>query len=182
MSAWLLSADLRSLTKLKVSTSGADAVGVRGKRYGLGSAVAPEEVSYSGIVNLADGTLSLDGGALQFTRSETLQAGARLTDVVGAWRQSVGGGVVNLNWTVAADGALSATSTTGCTYQGRMTARDAASVLDVTLTEICADIAFGFQGIATYRLAQPSTPAALTLALVSDDAQASRALAVLLTR
>jgi len=179
---WLLSADLRSLARLQVSTAGADSVTASGKLYALGGATPAQAVSYNGTANAGNGTMSLNGGALPLTRSDQLATPIAQADVAGTWRNTAGNRTLGVNWVVGTDGSINAVSTTGCQYTGRLTSRKDASVLDTTLNEVCGSVTTQFSGVTTYRMAQGSTPAALTLALVNTDAAASTAITVLLDR
>lgn len=175
---WLLSADLRSLSRLQVSASGVDAVSATGKTYSLpNSAASPAQAaSYSGSANLTNLSMSLNPGALQFTRNDALKAATNQADVAGNWRATLGGQTVALNWNIAATGALSGPSSTGCSYSGQLTARSDARAYNASLTETCNGASVSFSGIATYR----ANPAALTLALTSTDA--AQAMVVSLTK
>lgn len=179
---WLLSADLRSLGRLQVSTTGADGVTASGKLYALGGATPAQTVSYNGTANAGNGTMGLNGGALPLTRSDRLATPITLADVAGTWSNTAGNRTLGVNWVVGSDGAINAVSTTGCQYSGRLTSRTDAGVLDTTLNEVCGTVTTRFYGVTTYRMAQGSTPAALTLALVNTDAAASTAITVLLER
>ena len=174
---WLLSADLLSLSRLQISTTGADAVSASGKTYSLPSNTG-QSATYSGTVNLSNNSLSLNAAALLLTRSDALTTPSSLADVVGGWRASVGGQTVTLAWSIAADGAMSGPSSTGCSYSGALSARSDASAYNARVTETCSSRSSSFAGIATYR----ASPAALTLAMTSTDAAQTQALVVSLSR
>ncbi|MBP7647813.1 MAG: hypothetical protein KBE07_09660 [Rhodoferax sp.] len=168
---WLLNSDLLSLSRVQITTSGTDAVTASGKSYTLPSTSKQpaQTVSYSGSANLSTNSLSLNAGALLLTRSDTLATPNTLVDVAGSWRTSAGSQAVTVSLSVAATGAMSGTSSTGCSYSGNLTARSDASAYQASLTETCTGSSVNFSGIATYR----SNPAALTLAMTStDEAQA----------
>jgi len=182
---WLLASDLSSLARLQVSTSGADAVSASGKTYALPSSSTQvgQSASYSGTASLLSQTLSLNGGALLLTRSDELKTAASQTAITGNWSASVGGQSVTLAWGLAANGTLSGPGSSGCSYSGSVTARSDASAYNASLTETCPNTSpVGFAGIATYRAAQGSTAAALTLALTGTDASQTQALVVVLAR
>jgi len=169
MSAWLLSSDLSTLSKTAVNTSGADGVTLQGKSYALGSASPAQAVTYSGTANVSSSTLSLNSGSLSFTLTDGLAGTSKVSEVQGAWTATFGGGALKVDWSVAADGGVSGTGSTGCSYGGKLTGRNDVKAFVAELTETCSGVAKSFAGVATYRPAQGVTPAGLTLALVSSD-------------
>lgn len=177
---WLLSSDFKSLSRLQLTTSGADSVSATGKTYSLPSTSANvgQPASYSGNANLNNNSLSLNAGALLLTRSDALAVPSRQADIEGQWRATMGGLTVTVDWNIAADGSLSGSSSTGCSYAGKLTARSDASAYHANLTETCLTASASFSGIATYR----ASPAALTLALTSTDATQDKALVVSLVK
>lgn len=177
---WLLSADLSSLARLQIATIGTDAVSANGKIYSLPSTSANigQAASYSGTANLTNNSLSLNAGALLLTRSDAFTAPSSLNDVTGNWRASVGDQTVTLAWSLAANGAISGPSSTGCSYSGTLSARSDASAYNANLTETCSNGSVTFSGIATYR----ASPVALTLAMTSTDATQTKALVLSMTR
>lgn len=181
---WLLSADLLSLARLQITTSGSDAVSASGKSYTLPSTSTNvgQAANYSGSASLANNTLSLNAGTLQLIRSDALTAASSQAAIAGNWNASVGNQTVTLNWAIAADGKLSGPSSTGCSYSGTLAARSDASVYNASLTENCSSGSVSFAGIATYRAAQGNLPAALTLATTSTDGNQTQALVVSLAK
>jgi len=185
---WLLASDLSSLARLQVSTTGTDGVSATGKTYSLPSSSSNvgQSFSASGTANLSNSnsnsSLSLNSGALWLTRGDALTSPSTLAEVLGAWRTSVGSAAVTVNLSLAASGALSGSSTTGCSYSGTLAARSDATAYNTTLTETCSTGSVNFAGIATYRAAQTTTAAALTLALTSTDAAQTQALVMGLQR
>jgi len=181
---WLLASDLSSLARLQVSTTGTDGVSATGKTYSLPSSATQQGQSFvaSGTANLSNNSLSLNSGALLLTRGDALTSPSTLAEVLGAWRTSVGSAAVTVNLSLAASGALSGSSTTGCSYSGTVAARSDATAFNTTLTETCSTGSVNLAGIATYRAAQTTTAAALTLALTSTDAAQTQALVMGLQR
>lgn len=185
---WLLASDLSSLSRLQVSTSGTDVISASGQTYSwtatatntntttattsnASNASNPgQSATYSGTANLSNNTLSLNAGALLLTRSDVFTAPTNLADVQGDWRASVGSKVVTVSLNLTTGGTLSGTSSTGCTYSGTLAARSDASAYNASVTETCSGTSVSFGGIATYRAAQASAAAALTMALTSTDA------------
>lgn len=113
-------------------------------------------------------TLDLPDAAARPALAGTLVAGARratirwpydsryetaqpIADVAGRWTGTLGQGRVGLTWDITAAGAIRGTSTTGCSYSGRLAPQlPATAVLVATVTERCpglADLSLG--GIAT---------------------------------
>jgi hypothetical protein len=175
---WLLASDLSSVSRLQLSTRGIDGVSASGKSYSLPSSASNvgQSVSDSGTANLSNNSLSLNSGALLLTRSDALTTASSLADVVGNWSASVGGQTATLRLAVAANGALSGSGSTGCSYSGSLSARSDATAYDAGLSEVCSSGTTAFAGIATYRAGQGSTPAALTLAMTTTDAAQTQAL------
>lgn len=182
MSMWLLSADLQALAKLDLTTSGANGVTAQGKSYALGTTTAPLASSRTGTADLTAATLTLDGGTLVLARSDTLSGAISVADLAGAWSSSAGGGVVTTSWAIAADGAATGSSSTGCSYTGRLTPRGGVGVLDATLGETCAGTSRSFSGIATVRRNTAGLPSSVTWALVNTDVTQSSALAIVMAR
>ena len=179
---WLLASDLSSVSRLQVSTSGIDGVSAIGKRYSLPSSISNvgQSVSDSGTANLSNNSLSLNSGALLLTRSNALTTASSLADVVGNWSASVGGQTATLRLAVAANGALSGSGSTGCSYSGSLSARSDATAYNARLSEVCSSGTTAFAGIATYQSVQGSTPAALTMAMTTTDAAQTQALVLAL--
>lgn len=177
---WLLSSDLSSLSRLQVSTSGADGVSATGKTYSLPSSTSnpAQSATYSGSVNLSNNTLSLNAEALLLTRSDELTTPTALTDVVGGWSASAGGQRVTLQWTIDANGIIGGPSSTGCSYSGILSARRDGNAYNASVTETCSSGIINFAGIATYR----ANLATLTLVLISTDADQSQGLVLSLNR
>jgi len=183
---WVLANDLSSLTRAQITTSGADVVSAAGKSYSLPSSSSQvgQAASYSGTANLTNNTLSLNAGTLLFTRTADLKAASGQSDIAGTWSGSAGGQTVTFAWTIAANGTLSAASSTpGCSYSGSVIARSDATAYNASVTETCPGFSpISFSGIGTYRAPQGSIPAALTLAMTSTDANQTQALVVGLTK
>lgn len=175
---WLLASDLSSVSRLQLSTSGIDGVSASGKSYRLPSSATNvgQSVSDSGTANLSNNSLSLNSGALLLTRSDALTTASNLADVVGNWSASVGGQTATLRLAVAANGVLSGSGSTGCSYSGSLSARGDATAYDARLSEVCSSGTTAFAGIATYRAVQGSTPAVLTLVMTTTDAAQAQAL------
>ncbi|RYF39547.1 MAG: hypothetical protein EOO25_14750 [Comamonadaceae bacterium] len=89
---------------------------------------------------------------------------ARLSDVAGRWNASFGGGSVQLALDFSAAGALTGSSSTGCTYSGSVAPHPAGvAVFNLSLAETCAGTpAQQFAGIATLNEARTLLSAAFT--------------------
>lgn len=140
--------------------------------------LAGSSARISGVVtDLASGTssaLSLDvpAFAARSTLAGSLRAGPKqanirwaydsryetprpVADFAGRWEGTASQGRVALTWDIAASGVVQGTSTTGCTYNGRLTAQaPATAVLGATVTERCPGLAnLTLSGIATLNAA-----------------------------
>ena len=73
---------------------------------------------------------------------------ASLAGLAGAWSATVGAGT--LRWSIDADGHISGTRTTGCTYTGQLALRpERKAVLDALVQEDCAGTRTQLGGVAT---------------------------------
>lgn len=172
---WLLANDASRLVKLTVQDSGA----LAGKAYALGqgtpatavtgawSAPAAKSLSLSGVVN----------GSLALAQTDALTAAAVQTDAAGAWKATAGGNAQSVTWTVADSGALTGSSTTGCTYQGNLTAMSNASAYTAAVKESCSDgTSTQYNGIATIN------PARNALSMVATSPDESVGVALFLSK
>lgn len=179
MTLWGLSSDFK-VARLAMGTTGVDDVTAVGKQWNIGQA-GSQALSYAGSANLLQDTMTLNN-ALQFNRTDDLTGSSLLSDTTGVWAARFGSSTVAVNWTVSADGTLIGPGTTGCTYTGQLSPRADVKMYQASLVETCSTGAQRFSGVATYRAAAGSTPAALTLVVVSTDAAEASALAVLLSK
>ena len=101
---------------------------------------------------------------------------AQLADLAGNWSATVGPGVVSL--TVDAQGRITGSRTTGCTYSGQLSLRtERKAVVDAQLQEDCAGARVQLSGVATaqaaFTTATGTVPAQLNMVLTTaDEAQA----------
>jgi len=180
-SVWLLNRDGSALSWLDARPSGSDGLLASGSTYPLSASNAgPQPLSWSGTVNLAANSLSVNGATLQLTRTDTLKSASSLGDVTGNWSATFTGAAVAVNLGVAANGSISGQASTGCAYSGQLSARSDIKVFDATLTESCNGSVQNFNGIGTYRVDASPGASALTLALRKQDGSA--ALVILLAR
>lgn len=161
---WLLANDASRLVKLTAQDSGA----LAGKAYALGQNTAATSVSGQWSTS-ASKSLSLTGlpvGGLTLAQIDALTTSAVQADVAGAWKATVGSNAQSVNWTVAASGAVSGNSTTGCTYTGTLGAMANASAYTAAVKETCSDGASTqFNGVATLNTAKN----ALSMVTTSAD-------------
>ena len=121
-----------------------------------------------------DATLTTAGattttGATGLAFSNAYYTAATAADVAGNWSASASSGALRVNWTVAAGGALSGISSTGCTWTGSFANRTGGTaVLDFSATETCAGVSTVYSGVAVPN----STKSAVTLFVTTTgDAQ-----------
>lgn len=146
---------LVGLVKGQLSVSGTTYSG-SGKDYTF-SPAAVRDVSLSGTASAGTSlSTSVQVSGATTTTASTMTYNSRYRtaavqgDFAGAWQGSVGGGAVVVTWTVATNGALSGTDTTGCTYAGTVLTRpEGVAVYNLNVTETCAGASNTWSGIAT---------------------------------
>ncbi|NJD36749.1 MAG: hypothetical protein FIA89_00265 [Geobacter sp.] len=114
---------------------------------------------------LLSGTLATAGGslAMNLTYNAQYETAAQLSDAVGSWRGAYNGGSIVLTMNVANDGAITGSSTSGCTYNGVLQPRNTdPAVFDVAFTERCLSTTRGLVGIATLNAAKTGISWAFT--------------------
>lgn len=155
--------------RLQSQASGSGYSGT-GTQYLLQSGTT-EPASASGTFiekSVLSGAMSATGGSttLSLAYNPRYETTAKLTDVVGSWTSSFGGGSSTLMMDVSASGTLSGTSTTACTYNGTLQPRTAdPAVFDVSFTETClVGASRTLSGIATVNAAKTSLFFAATTA------------------
>lgn len=109
--------------------------------------------------------------ALTWAYNAAFEIPARLSDAVGRWNTSFAQGAIKVTLDFTALGAITGTSTTGCTYTGSVVPHPAGiAVFNLTLNEACLNQASrSYSGIATVNAAGTSLSAAYT---TSDGALA----------
>ena len=120
-----------------------------------------EKSAISGAMTATSGSTTLS-----LAYNPRYETAAKLTDAVGRWTSSFGGGSSVLTMDVSVSGALSGTSTTACTYDGTLQPRTAdPAVFDVSFTETClVGASRNLSGIATVNAAKTSLFFAATTA------------------
>lgn len=170
-SIWILANDATRLVKLTAQDSGA----LTGKAYALGQSTSATNVigQWSTSASKSLSLTGLPGGALTLAQTDALTAASVQADVAGAWKATVGSNAQSVSWTVAASGAVSGSSTTGCTYTGTLIAMANASAYTAAFREACSDgVSTQFNGIATLSSAKN----ALSMVATSADESVGAAL------
>jgi hypothetical protein len=111
------------------------------------------------------------------TRYDTAAA---LADFAGTWTGTLG--AVSLSWPISS-GAITGTSSTGCTYSGSVSLRsEAKAVVDASVTETCSGVVKQLSGVA---LRSDTTAGGVTTAglvmLLTTSSGTDEALAVILS-
>lgn len=148
-----------ALTGTAASTTDVSVTG-SGSYYRLSDG-AKSAVSASGTAGTStfNGTATVTGSAASsfaWTRAAGFTTAALASDVVGRWLGTVGGRTVQITWNINAAGAVSGTSTTGCTYSGNVTPVAGTAVYNVAVSEDCQGTAQALAGIATLAAAKTS--------------------------
>lgn len=172
---WVLANDASRLAKVTVQDNGT----LAGKAYTLGqnttaaaitgqwSVPSSQSINLTGVVN----------STLAFSQTDALTTPAVQADAAGTWQATIGGNARTVTWVIAASGALSGSSTTGCSYTGNMAAMANASAYIATVKEACPDgVATQFNGIATLN------PAKNALSMVASSADESVGVALFLSK
>ena len=124
-----------------------------GKSYLLGTSTVTSGNVTASVVEKSSltGAITPNGGASEpfsLAYQARYDTAATLAQFAGAWRDVQGPGAQN--WNIAANGALTGTRTTGCTYVGQLTERaERKAVVDVNMTEDCAGNRVRLLGVAT---------------------------------
>ncbi len=173
--AWIVANNAGQVQLYTATLSGTDTVYTgSGKQFISGSAAAPIAVSFAPtVVSKASlgGTLTPAGQAAQtlsFTYDSRYQTAAALADVTGKWQGTKSAGAVVVTWDVSAAGALTGSSTAGCTYTGALAVHSSVGVFDLTLNETCAATVKAFTGIVTLNAAKTSANFAFATANGSE--------------
>lgn len=172
---WVLANDASRLVKLTAQDSGA----LTGKSYALGQQTAATAVTgqWSTPASRSIALTGVVNGTLAFAQTDALTAPAVQADAIGTWKATAGGNAQTVAWTVAASGAVSGSSTTGCTYAGTLAAQANASVYIAAVREACSDgVTTQYNGIATL------SPAKNALTMVATSADESVGVALFLSK
>jgi hypothetical protein len=175
--SWLLvnHAPVQLITSvLKGNTTGYDGTGIE---YTSGSTPAPAAVSYAAAVvpkKTLTGTVTQTGQsrALSFSYDPRYETAALQTEVVGTWTGTKNAGSVAVTWKIVDSGALTGSSTSGCSYGGNVLVHGAGAVpvgvFDLTLVETCSergvDVVKNFGGIVVLNAAKTGATFAFSTA------------------
>lgn len=146
-----------------------------GKRYTLGTdnTGAPTTlVVTASVVEKSSLVLRTGSGAeaqeLALAWQARYDTSASLAGLAGAWGATMGAGT--LHWSIDADGHISGTRTTGCTYTGQLSLRaERKAVVDALVLEDCAGARTQLNGVATLN---PDTGRLSMVLTTADDSQA----------
>lgn len=155
------------------TTANGNSFSSSGTQYLLQSGVAETGTATGSFTEKKEmsGTMTAASGSSNFavTYDSRYDTVASLSDAAGTWTGSYTGNG-SLTMIITSTGALSGTSTTGCSYNGSLQPRAAdPAVFDVNLTETCpVGAAKQLAGIATVNAAKTALSVAVTTA---DKAQ-----------
>ncbi|MFD0666318.1 hypothetical protein ACT80S_01255 [Ramlibacter sp. MAHUQ-53] len=160
---WLLARDGSYLAYLEGTVAADGKVRASGTRYTLDSATqTTSAASWDGTATIVDGATRLafaDGTSMTRSAAQPL---AVQGEVTGAWTSQLGADLVTLSYAIDAQGVLTGSSTTGCTYAGYVVVRPNSFVYDAKVSETCIDgVAKLLEGIGSLA----SDKARLTLTL-----------------
>jgi hypothetical protein len=148
--AWILANDASRLVK----TTASNTQSATGKNYDLATPANPttdiSAGSYSANLTASPKSVSFTnvlGSTLTLSQSDALSGVAATADAAGTWRASAG--AVDLTWTLTDTGAMSGSSTAGCSYSGNITTPTTVKLYRISFTETCSGTATAFTGIAT---------------------------------
>lgn len=172
---WVLANDASRLVKLSAQDSGA----LTGKSYALGQRVAATNITgqWSAPASRSLGLTGVVNGSLALAQADALTAAAAQADAAGTWKATTGGNAQTVTWSVAASGAVSGSSTTGCTYTGTLAAQANVTVYTAAVRESCSDgTSTQYNGVATLN------PARNALTMVATSADESAGVALFLSK
>ena len=121
-------------------------------------------------------TLSLQLGAGTTAETKTLvwqpryETPVQLSELVGNWSATLGAGTVR--WVVDAQGGITGTRTTGCTYNGQLSLRpERLAVVDAQVQENCDGMRVQLNGVGILQtgIGTTAAPARLNLVLTTAD-------------
>lgn len=148
--AWILANDASRLVKASASTTQS----ATGKNYDLANpANAATDItagSYSANLGASPKSITFSnvlGSTLTLTQSDAMSGVAANVDASGTWKASAG--AVDITWTLTDAGAITGSSTAGCSYTGNTTTPTTVKLYRVSFTETCSGTATAFSGIAT---------------------------------
>ena len=148
--AWILANDASRLVKASASSTQS----ATGKNYDLANpANAATDItagSYSANLGASPKSITFSnvlGSTLTLTQSDAMSGVAASVDASGTWKASAG--AVDITWALTDAGAITGSSTAGCSYTGNTTTPTTVKLYRVSFTETCSGTATAFSGIAT---------------------------------
>jgi|GEM_PF-2738745 len=87
---------------------------------------------------------------------------AQQADVAATWHGTAGTGTVTLNWSISAAGAVTGSSSTGCSYSGTVTPASNTAVYNLAVSEDCQGTVKALSGIATLASSKTALRAVFT--------------------
>lgn len=143
-----------------------DAYTGTGRRVSVGSGVA-DNVSMAVSSLTADASMAgtLSSSSFSWTYAEGGEASLTLAAMAGTWAGNVDAARATVTWTLTSAGALTGSSTTGCTYEGLLAADTGVAAVSLSATETCAGVAKALSGIGTL----DSTGSRASFPYIADD-------------
>jgi hypothetical protein len=154
--AWALMSSPTRLFKGTLTMAASSITG-SGTLYTLGTTTVPSTVSLTGGSLPTTTTFSgnIASEAYSLTYQTRYATAATLAGFAGTWTGNLAAGTVSLTWTLSSLGALTGTSSTGCTYSGTGTESvslrlrpEAKAVVDAVVTETCSGVVKQLSGVA----------------------------------
>ena len=113
--------------------------------------------------NQFEGTVG--SASFAWTGNATYKTAAKASDLVAAWKGTAGGQTIVYNWALNGSGDVSGSSTSGCSYAGKVQPHaTGVALFNVNVTETCAGVNKTFSGIATLNAAKTALNVAYTTA------------------
>lgn len=173
---WAVVAEGSTIRVLRAGLAGqASNYSGSGKSYLLGTSTVTSGSVTASVVEKSSltGAITPNGDASEpfsLAYQARYDTAATLAQFAGAWRDVQGPGAQN--WNIAANGALTGTRTTGCTYVGQLTERaERKAVVDVSMTEDCAGNRVRLLGVATL-----NTTSGISMVVATENESAAVAL------
>lgn len=145
--AWLLARDASHLWRLTAAANQT----LAGRAFVLGEATSSDVAgTYSATPAATPASMTLSNvlaAPLALDRTDALSGMAAPADAAGSWKATAG--ATATTWTLSDAGAISGSSTTGCTYAGNAMTPTSVKVYTLDFTETCAGSSTVFSGIAT---------------------------------
>ena len=150
---WVLSQDATALSKLAIT--GTTTLSAAGKSYSLNTTpqtnadvTTPVSVSLTSSPKTLT-LLSFGGAQANLSQLDVLTTTAALDDVATTWTASVGQESVQTTWSVATDGKITGSSTSGCAWTGTLTTTAGLGLYSYSATEDCSGTQTVVKGIAS---------------------------------